>query len=136
MEEEQQEATLTIGELADACGMTRYTLRYYERVGLIPLVERNDAGHRRYRPDHVDWVRLLERLRASDMPIQMMKAYTDLVVEGRDNLPERRRLLRHHLSEIREQMEELRAAESVVQSKLEFYRRLEEDEDAVWTYPE
>lgn len=89
----EEEATLTIGELAEECGMTRYTLRYYERVGLIPLVERTEAGHRRYRPDHVDWLRLLERLRASDMPIQMMKAYTDLVVEGRDNLPERRRPL-------------------------------------------
>lgn len=127
---------LTISEVADKAGQTTHTLRYYERIGLIPLVERTEAGHRRYHPDHVDWLRFLSRLRASGMSIQMMKAYTELVLEGRDNLDERRRLLRHHLSDIEEQREELREAESMVRSKLDFYDRLEEDEDAAWTFPE
>lgn len=130
------EERLSISEVAEKSGQTSYTLRYYERIGLIPLVERTEAGHRRYRPDHVDWLRFLGRLRASGMSIQMMKAYTELVLEGRDNLDERRRLLRHHLSEIDEQREKLRAAERVVRSKLDFYDRLEKDEEAVWTFPE
>lgn len=130
------EERLTISELANAAGTTTYTLRYYERVDLIPLVERTEAGHRRYRPDHVDWLRLLGRLRASGMSIQMMKAYTELVVEGRDNLDERRHLLRHHLSEIDAQIEELREAERVIRSKLDFYDQLEQDGDAAWTYPD
>lgn len=134
--EHEGEATLTIGDLAEACGRSRHTLRYYEEIGLLPLVERNEAGHRRYRPDHVEWMRLLGRLRDSGMPIQTMKAYTRLVLDGRDNLPERRRLLRHHLGEIERQQEELEEAASVVRAKLAFYDRLEDDPDAVWTYPD
>ena len=130
------EERLSISELAEASGMTTYTLRYYERVGLIPLVERTEAGHRRYRPDHVDWLRFLARLRASGMSIQMMRAYAELVAEGRDNLDERRRLLHQYLSDIHAQMEELRDAERVVRAKLDFYDRLEEDEDAAWTFPD
>lgn len=132
----EDRATMSIGEVAEASGTTPYTLRYYERVGLIPMVERTDAGHRRYRRDHVDWIRFLKRLRASDMSIRKMRAYTQLVVEGRDNLPRRRRLLRQHLEDIEAQKEELDAAERLVRSKLEFYDRLEEDEDAVWTFPD
>lgn len=132
----EDRATMSIGEVAEASGTTPYTLRYYERVGLIPMVERTDAGHRRYRPDHVDWIRFLKRLRASDMSIRKMRAYTELVVQGRDNLPERSRLLRRHLEDIEKQKEELDEAERLVRSKLDFYDRLEEDEDAVWTFPE
>lgn len=94
------EERLSTSEVAERSGQTTYTLRYYERIGLLPLVERTEAGHRRYHPDHVDWLRFLARLLASGMPIQMMKAYTELVLEGRDNLDERRRLVRHHLGEI------------------------------------
>lgn len=132
----EERATMTIGEVAEASGATPYTLRYYERVGLIPMVERTDAGHRRYREGHVDWIRFLGRLRASGMSIQKMRAYAQLVAQGRDNLPERRRLLRRHLEDIEERKEELRAAERLLHSKLDFYDRLEEDEDAVWTFPD
>lgn len=131
-----EEAMMSIGELAEASGRTPYTLRYYESIGLIPLVERTDAGHRRYRPEHVDWLRFLGRLRASGMSIQTMKAYAELVAEGRDNLSERRRLLRRHLEEIEERREQLRAAERIVHAKLEFYDRLEEDGDAAWSFPD
>lgn len=134
--QDEDEVTLSIGDLAEACGRSRHTLRYYEEIGLLPLVERNGAGHRRYRPDHVEWMRLLGRLRDSGMPIQTMKAYTQLVLDGRDNLPERRRLLRHHLGEIEKQKEELEEAERVVRAKLDFYDRLEDDPEAVWTYPD
>lgn len=134
--QDEDEATLSIGDLAESCGRSRHTLRYYEKIGLLPLVERNDAGHRRYRPDHAEWMRLLARLRASAMPIQTMKAYTQLVLEGRDNLPERRRILRHHLDEIERQQEELEEAARVVRAKLDFYDRLEDDPEAVWTYPD
>lgn len=130
------EERLTISELAEASGVTTYTLRYYEQAGLIPLVERTDAGHRRYRPDHVDWLRLLVRLRESGMSIRKMKAYAGLVVEGRQNLDERRRLLRQHLNDIDDRMHELREARRVVQSKLDFYDRLEQDEGAAWTFPD
>lgn len=133
---ESGEKRLTIGELAEACGRSRHTLRYYGRIGLIPLVERTSAGHRRYRPEHVDWLRMLERLRASGMTIRTMQAYAKLVEEGRDNLPERRRLLRHHLAEIRRQQEELEAGARIVRAKLDFYDRLDEDENAAWTFPE
>lgn len=58
-----------------------YTLRYYERAGLIQAVTRTGGNQRRYQPGDVEWVRFL-RLRETGMPISQMHQYADLRAEG------------------------------------------------------
>ena len=54
---------MTIAELADATGVSAHTLRYYEKMGLVPLVERDaSSGHRRYRAGHAQWIAFLRNL--------------------------------------------------------------------------
>lgn len=125
----------TIGEIARETGKSTHTLRYYERVGLIPQVERSANGHRRYTEDHLTWIRLLDRLRKSGMSIQRMREYTALVEAGTDNLAERRRILREHLANIQRQARALEECAEVVRAKIRFYSKLEEDDQAIWTFP-
>lgn len=129
------ERPLSIGELADASGRTVDTLRYYEEEGLIPDVRRNEAGHRRYTREHVDWMRLLDRLRASGMPIAWMRRYTQLVEEGPETARERIGLLGRHADELEEEIASLEECLEVVRAKIDYYRELEENPEAVWRFP-
>lgn len=112
---------MTIGEMAAATGLTAHTLRYYEDQGLIPRVERNPAGHRRYRPEHARWAGLLERLRTSGMSIARMRRYVELALEGDATIDERRALLAAHDRDIGARIEELRQCRAIVRAKLDLY---------------
>jgi len=64
--------------MADRCGMTAHTLRYYERVGLIQPVGRARNGHRRYTESDAAWLNFLHCMRGTNMPIREMQRYAAL----------------------------------------------------------
>ena len=85
---------LTPAEMADACGVSIDTLRYYEREGLLEPVARTESGRRRYSADDAAWVRVLRCLRVSAMPIRDMKEFAELVRRGDEAIPDRLDILR------------------------------------------
>ena len=88
---------MTISELADATGVSKHTLRYYERMGLVPLVERDrSSGHRRYGTGHPQWIEFLKNLRACGMTIRDIRAYARLVSKGDGTWPARQAMLARH----------------------------------------
>lgn len=123
---------LTIGELAAATGRSAHTLRYYEKAGLIPEVERDASGHRRYREEHVRWVGLLGRLRASGMSIERMRAYVRLARRGEETASERAALLRCHAADIEARLEELGRCLAIVRAKIDLYEGRADDPSRVW----
>lgn len=123
---------MAIGELADRTGVSAYTLRYYEDQGLIPQVERNAVGHRRYRADHVRWIGLLDRLRASGMSISRMRDYVKLAVCGDETVAERRTLLEAHEADIGARIAELHACRRIVRAKIDLYAGRLDDPATVW----
>ncbi|MEM8535189.1 MAG: MerR family transcriptional regulator, partial [Chloroflexota bacterium] len=72
------EQELTIQQVAAATGLSSYTLRYYERIGLLDPVGRATSGHRRYTTHDIEWIAFLNRLRAIGMPIRQMQEYAEL----------------------------------------------------------
>jgi DNA-binding transcriptional MerR regulator len=70
---------LTISEVAGRTGLTRHTLRYYERDGLMLGVGRAGSGHRRYSERDLGWIELITKLRATGMPIGEVRRYAELV---------------------------------------------------------
>lgn len=129
---EDVEGIMTIGELAAATGVSVHTLRYYGREGLVPEVDRNAAGHRRYREDHVRWIGLLDRLRASGMSIARMRDYVALAVRGDATAEERRALLEEHAEDIRARITELEECLAIVRAKIDLYAGRLEDPGVVW----
>lgn len=128
----EDEAHLSIGDLAEATGVSSTTLRYYEDEGLIPMVERNGAGHRRYRQDHIRWLGLLDRLRTSGMSIARMRQYAELAVCGEQTTDERGRLLRRHRDELEARIEELQRCLEIVRAKIDLYDGRITDPTVVW----
>jgi DNA-binding transcriptional MerR regulator len=115
------EAGLTIADAARASGVSAYTLRYYERAGLIDGVNRGESGHRRYSDEDLAWIGVLQCLRATGMPIRTIRRYAELVRAGEGNELERLALLREHRTEVRAQLAEVRRHLAFIDRKISFY---------------
>jgi DNA-binding transcriptional MerR regulator len=116
------ETGLTIAEAADACGISAYTLRYYERAGLISTVDRADSGHRRYSDDDLAWIYVLQCLRATGMPIRDIRRYAELVRSGDGSEQERLALLEAHRAAVQTQLDEVRRHLEFIDRKITSYK--------------
>ena len=121
-----QDSGFTIRNMAERCGMTAHTLRYYERVGLIQPVGRARNGHRRYTEADAAWLNFLHCMRATSMPIREMQRYAALREIGDETSEQRRKLLEDHQATIAAQIEALQKAHSLLTHKIANYRKLEE----------
>lgn len=110
---------LTIGEAAQQLNLSEDTLRYYERAGLTPPVERSSSGHRRYSEEDLRWFTFVIRMRATGMPIDTLQRYAALTREGEHTAAIRRAILEDHRSKVRAQIEELHAALQTVEHKID-----------------
>lgn len=119
-------AGYTIRTMAEKCGMTAHTLRYYERVGLIQTVGRAVNGHRRYTDEDEAWLHFLHCMRATNMPIREMQRYAVLREAGETTSLERRQILEEHRATIAKQIEALEKAHALLTHKIENYRSIEE----------
>ncbi|MGV9853409.1 MerR family transcriptional regulator [Streptomyces sp. NPDC003442] len=82
-EAEVRGSPMTIQQVSRLSGLSEPTLRYYEKIGLIPAVDRDrDSGHRRYHPRVVEMIRSLGCLRSTGMSVQDMRAYLRHLDEG------------------------------------------------------
>ncbi|GAS97142.1 MerR family transcriptional regulator [Mycolicibacterium canariasense] len=121
----------TIGEVAEATGLSVHALRFYEREGLfIEPVERTSSDRRRYSQTNVDWLRICTRLRESQMPLADLKRFAALVREGPGNESERLALLDAHRARVDAQMQALEQARDIITWKTQLYETKLRDGDA------
>jgi DNA-binding transcriptional MerR regulator len=116
-------ADLTVAEAAHASGVSAHTLRYYERAGLLPAIERNGSGHRRFTPGDVAWVVMCTRLRATGMPIRRIREYAELVHEGEGNEEARLELLEEHRRQVLDRLAEVQRHLELIDFKIDLYRQ-------------
>ena len=102
-----QEATYTIQQVAQQTGLTSYTLRYYEDIGLLEPIARAANGHRRYAEADLNRIMMLVKLRKTNMSLEDMKYFVNLYREGSATATERRKLLEAHRQVVEAQIEEL-----------------------------
>ena len=102
---------MTIKEISEKYHITADTLRYYERVGMIPPVTRAASGIRDYGPKDESWVSLAICMRRAGLPVEAMIEYVKLFQQGDKTIPARLQLLveqRELLEEQQRQIEETR----------------------------
>ena len=83
----------TIGKMAEKTGVAPSTLRYYDREGLLPFVERNSSGIRIFKDSDMDWLAIIECLKKTDMPIKEIKKFIDWCMEGDSTIDKRLALI-------------------------------------------
>lgn len=111
----------TISEVAAFTGLTAHTLRWYERIGLMPHVDRSHTGQRRYSNRDLDWLDFVTKLRLTGMPVADMVRYAELVREGETTYAERRDLLESTRRDVLDRIAELRDTLAVLDRKISFY---------------
>jgi DNA-binding transcriptional MerR regulator len=94
----------TIDEAAERTGLSKHTLRYYEREGLLPPIAKASSGHRRYTDDDIGWVKFLQLLRATGMPIREAKEFVTLTWAGDHTIPQRVEVLTGYRAALVERM--------------------------------
>ncbi|KAA9000544.1 MerR family transcriptional regulator [Affinibrenneria salicis] len=119
-------SNLTISDVVKRTGLTAYTLRYYERIGLIAPVPRAAGGQRRYAASDMAWIEFLLRLRTTGMPVGKMQAFAKLRGAGDSTVAERRRMLEAHLADVLAEIASLRQSVAALQDKVDYYRTFEQ----------
>ncbi|MGG8405283.1 MerR family transcriptional regulator [Streptomyces sp. 12297] len=115
------ETRYTISEVAARTGLTQHTLRWYERIGLMPHVDRSHSGQRRFSDADLDWLAFVGKLRTTGMPVADMVRYAELVREGAHTFDERRELLERTRRDVRARIDELTGTLAVLDHKIGFY---------------
>lgn len=107
--------------MAEHTGLSAHTLRWYERIGLMPHVDRTHTGQRRFSNRDLDWLDLVAKLRLTGMPVADMVRYAELVRAGERTFPERQQLLTAHREDVRQRVAELQSTLDVLDYKIEIY---------------
>ncbi|MGV9668843.1 MerR family transcriptional regulator [Nocardia niigatensis] len=111
----------SIGEVSDRCGLTRDTLRWYERIGLMDYVGRDHSGQRRFSDRDLGWLAFIGKLRLTGMSVADMVKYAELVRAGEHTYPERLEMFRRTRAEVLTQIAELQSTLVVLDHKIELY---------------
>ncbi len=111
----------TIGDAAAKLGMPASTIRFYEKNGLIPNQQRSSDGRRLFDEDDLEWMRFVERLKVSGMPIKEIREYIRLYMAGDSTIEERRRIVYERRAAIDKQLEELQLARDFIEYKCWYY---------------
>ncbi|MBW6419500.1 MerR family transcriptional regulator [Celeribacter sp. PS-C1] len=117
---------MKIGELAKRSGLSAHTIRYYERIGLLPYADRDAGGRRDYDESILVWIAFLDRLKTTGMPIRDMLRYAELRAAGDHTGPERRRMLEEHREEVRAHLADLQSCLLVLDTKIDTYVEAEQ----------
>ena len=116
---------MKIGELAKRSGLTAHTIRYYERIGLLPYAVRDPSSRRDYDASILTWIEFLGRLKATGMPIREMLRYAALRETGAGTEAQRRDLLDQHRTRVRAHVAQLQACLLVLDAKIAGYADVE-----------
>ncbi|BAE52768.1 MerR family transcriptional regulator [Paramagnetospirillum magneticum] len=120
---------MKIGDLAARSGLSHDTLRWYEKIGLLPRPPRSSSGHRDYDPAILAWIEFLGRLKVTGMPISQMLAYARLREQGEATLGERRQMLEAHRQVVRQRIADLQSSLAHLDAKIHHYATLETRHD-------
>ena len=94
---------MTIKEVSEQLEITQDTLRYYEKVGMIPPVTRTEGGIRNYQKEDLEWVKLATCMRSAGLPVKVMIDYLSLYKQGDSTIQQRCNLLKEQREKLLEQ---------------------------------
>lgn len=111
----------TVGEMAKLLGVAPSTLRYYDKEGLLPFVERSSGGIRMFQESDFEWLQIIGCMKKAGMSIKDIRQYIDMALRGDDTIDLRLSMFRHQREVLKQQLEELRHTMEMVDYKCWYY---------------
>lgn len=115
----------TVGEMAKLLDIPASTLRYYDKEGLLPFVERSSGGIRMFKEQDYEWLKIIECMKKAGMPIKDIKEYIELALEGDTTIHERLELFQKQKQLLQEQMKSMQHTLDVLEYKCWYYETAE-----------
>jgi len=112
---------MKIQEVSEKYSLSADTLRYYERVGLIPPVTRTLSGIRDYSDVDMLRVEFIKCMRSAGLPIEVLIEYMALLLEGDDTIEARKDILKEQREQLLARMEEMQKTLDILDSKIQMY---------------
>lgn len=114
---------MTITEVSRKYELSADTLRYYERVGLIPAVNRNKNGVRNYTEEDCRWVEFIKCMRNAGLPIEVLIEYVTLFQQGNETIDARKELLKEQRAQLAQKIEDMKKTLDRLDYKIERYEK-------------
>lgn len=111
----------SIAKTAKMFGVTAHTLRYYDKEGLLPFVERTPSGLRSFTESDLEWLKTIMCLKNTGMPIKEIKQFIDLCLEGESTFERRLEIIRRQKENVEAQMSDLKKNYDYVLFKEQYY---------------
>lgn len=115
---------MTIAEVGRQFELTPDTLRYYERIGLIPPVHRTESGIRDYEQTDINWVEFIKCMRDAGVSIETLAEYVSLFQQGDNTAGARKALLVEQRAQLAARIEAMQAVIARLDKKIEGYEKL------------
>ena len=112
---------MKIGEVSQRYDVSIDTLRYYERIGLIPAVQRNGGGVREYSELDLRRVEFIKCMRRAGLPIETLIEYVGLVQQGDQTIDARKEILKEQRELLAAKMKEMQATLDLLDYKISVY---------------
>ncbi len=116
--EQSDDTDLRIGELSALAGVSTHTLRYYERVGILPRPPRTPSGYRAYPTDAVDQVTFIKKAQALGLRLSDVREVLEISSGGRQPCGHVRDLIAARIQDVERRMRELRELRSTLTDTL------------------
>lgn len=117
----------TIKEASEKMKIPAYTIRYYEKEGLLPFLKRNENGYRLFDEKDLSWLDFISCLKITGMPLEDLRKIITLTINEEENFDSRRKVLIDHKKDLFKQQEQLNKAFEKVDVKLEYFNQLEKE---------
>lgn len=112
---------MKISEVSEKYGVSSDTLRYYERIGLIQPVNRNESGIRDYIEIDMKRVEFIKCMRSAGLPIEVLIEYVGLVQKGDQTIEARKEILKEQREQLSAKMKEIQKTLDLLDYKIEVY---------------
>lgn len=113
--------TYTIAQVAQIYGLTAHTLRYYDKEGLLPFVDRTDSGIRSFKESDFEWLTIITCLKQTGMPVKQIREFIELCQKGESTVGKRLDLFRKQKKNIEDQITLLNKHLDRVNFKIWYY---------------
>ena len=114
---------MTISEVSKKYEISTDTLRYYERIGLIPKVAKNKSGNREFTETDCNWVEFIKCMRGAGISVESLIDYVKLFQEGDSTIKARKQILVEEYEILSEKIKNLQEVQERLKLKIEFYNK-------------
>lgn len=111
----------TVGEMARKLNVTASTLRYYDKEGLLPFIERSGGGMRMFKENDFSWLQIIECLKKTGMPLKDIKHFMDCCMDGDSKIDERLAIIKSQQEAVIIQMREMQGMLDLLNYKCWYY---------------